>query len=198
MRYFIDTEFFEDGIILDLISIGIVSEDNREMYTLNSGARLMRADGWVKKHILAHLPGISINNAGGVVCDIKNYNVLSGWKPMHEIMLDILNFVGDDKKPVFWADYGAYDWVAFARCFGRLMDLPKGYPMYVKDFQMLLDLCGRPTFPAGLIEPSSEPMVHNALNDAINLKKQFDYINGRFQLGVADREKDYIRREVQL
>jgi len=191
MRYFIDTEFIEDGIILDLISIGIVSEDNREMYALNSGARLMRADSWVKKHVLAHLPGISIDDAGGVVCNIKNYNILNGWKPMHEIMLDILNFVGEDEKPAFWADYGAYDWVAFARCFGRLMDLPRGYPMYVRDLQMLLDLCGNPSFPAGFLDATEAGQVaHNAIDDARDLKKMFDYINDRFQFGVEDKEKE--------
>jgi len=61
MKYFIDTEFIEDGVILDLISLAIVSEDDRELYFCNSGARLMRADTWVKDNVLKHLPGIKIN-----------------------------------------------------------------------------------------------------------------------------------------
>ncbi len=31
MRYFLDTEFYEDGKTIDLISIGIVAEDGREL-----------------------------------------------------------------------------------------------------------------------------------------------------------------------
>ncbi len=32
MRYWYDTEFIEDGKTIDLISIGIVAEDGRELY----------------------------------------------------------------------------------------------------------------------------------------------------------------------
>lgn len=32
MKYFLDTEFHEDGKTIDLISIGIVAEDGREYY----------------------------------------------------------------------------------------------------------------------------------------------------------------------
>lgn len=35
MRYFFDTEFYEDGKTIDLVSIGIVAEDGRELYAVN-------------------------------------------------------------------------------------------------------------------------------------------------------------------
>jgi hypothetical protein len=35
MRYWLDTEFIEDGHTIDLISIGIVAEDGRELYAEN-------------------------------------------------------------------------------------------------------------------------------------------------------------------
>ena len=35
MRYFLDTEFIEDGKTIDLLSIGIVAEDGRELYLQN-------------------------------------------------------------------------------------------------------------------------------------------------------------------
>jgi hypothetical protein len=37
-RYAFDTEFIEDGRTIDLISIGIVCEDGREYYAVNSDA----------------------------------------------------------------------------------------------------------------------------------------------------------------
>ena len=43
MKYFLDTEFIEDGKTIDLISIGIVSEDGRELYCENSDCDLSRA-----------------------------------------------------------------------------------------------------------------------------------------------------------
>jgi len=199
MKYFIDTEFIEDGIILDLVSLAIVSEDGRELYVCNSGARLMRADAWIKNHVLQHLPGITINRERGVVCNDMYCNPLYNWRTMHEIVLEIIRFIGNDEKPEFWADYGAYDWVAFARCFGRLIDLPKNFPVYFKDFQMLLDLCGGQQFRNGfdLRFEKDQAAAHIALDDARNLKKQFDYINGRFQFGVADNETG-IGHEVKL
>ena len=52
-RFFIDTEFVEDGKTIDLISIGIVCEDGREFYAVSTefdGGRAKscseRARGW--------------------------------------------------------------------------------------------------------------------------------------------------------
>jgi len=185
MNYFIDTEFIEDGIILDLLSIGIISEDGKEMYLLNSGARIMRADSWVKNNVLKYLPGITITDKGDIQCDEKYPNPMFGWVSIHGIMLQIIELVNGDNKPVFWADYGAYDWVAFARCFGRLIDLPKEFPMYVKDFQMLLDICGNPNLPQLRNKNNIE---HKAIDDARHLKMQFEYINKRFEITVDDHE----------
>ncbi len=35
VKYFIDSEFVDDGRTIDLISIGIVAEDGRELYFSN-------------------------------------------------------------------------------------------------------------------------------------------------------------------
>jgi len=40
MKYFIDTEFYEDGKTIDLISLGVVAEDGRELYLCNQEAQL--------------------------------------------------------------------------------------------------------------------------------------------------------------
>lgn len=39
----------------------------------------------------------------------------------------------------FYAYYADYDWVAFCWLFGKMMDLPKGFPMYCKDLKQMLD-----------------------------------------------------------
>lgn len=38
MRFWFDTEFFKDGRVIDLISIGVVAEDGREYYAETLGA----------------------------------------------------------------------------------------------------------------------------------------------------------------
>jgi len=40
---------------------------------------------------------------------------------------------------VFYAYYADYDWVVFAQLFGKMKDLPKGFPMYCKDLKQSLD-----------------------------------------------------------
>lgn len=42
-------------------------------------------------------------------------------------------------KPQFYAYYTDYDWVAFCWLFGKMIDLPKGFPMYCIDLKQELD-----------------------------------------------------------
>lgn len=41
--------------------------------------------------------------------------------------------------PTFYAYFADYDWVAFCWLFGKMMDLPKGFPMYTRDLKQMLD-----------------------------------------------------------
>lgn len=42
-------------------------------------------------------------------------------------------------KPEFYAYYADYDWVGFCWLFGRMIDLPIGFPMYCKDLKQVSD-----------------------------------------------------------
>jgi hypothetical protein len=44
-----------------------------------------------------------------------------------------------ENPPEFWADYADYDWVLFCSLFGRMIDLPKGFPMYCRDLKQVAD-----------------------------------------------------------
>jgi hypothetical protein len=41
--------------------------------------------------------------------------------------------------PEFYGYYADYDWVVFCWLFGKMIDLPKGFPMYCKDLKQLYD-----------------------------------------------------------
>ena len=41
--------------------------------------------------------------------------------------------------PQFYGYYADYDWVVFCWLFGKMIDLPKGFPMYCIDLKQLLD-----------------------------------------------------------
>jgi hypothetical protein len=142
MKYFLDTEFIEGGpsFPLILLSVGIVREDGKEFYAVNGDAPLELASDWVKANVLPHL--------GGPKISIKNF------------ALNVLNFVGYGYKPEFWGYYADYDWVVFCQLFGKMIDLPKGWPMYCRDLKQWCDSLGNPKLPE---QKSTE---HNALADA--------------------------------
>jgi hypothetical protein len=126
MRYFLDTEFIEDGRTIDLISIGIVAEDGREFYCLNFDCDHSLASDWVKDNVLGHLPE---KGRGSVARSSEDlFGKYSSYK---RIGLEVMNFCAPDEygDPEFWAYYADYDWVALCQLFGTMMDLPPGFPM---------------------------------------------------------------------
>jgi 3' exoribonuclease, RNase T-like len=149
MKYWFDTEFIEDGRTIDLISIGIVAEDGRKFYC-EFDFDHRRASPWVKENVIPHLKGDT------------TYRKAIAAKLITE-------FCGE--KPEFWAYYGAYDWVALCQLFGTMMDLPKSWPMYVRDVKQLCDQLGNPKLPE---QGKGE---HHALADAEWTKAAWQYLS---------------------
>jgi hypothetical protein len=156
MRYFIDTEFIEDGQTIDLISIGIVAEDGRTYYAISAGCDHSRANDWVKQNVLSRLGSPDDDN--------------HDWRDRDTIRDEVIEFVGTDQHPEFWGYYADYDWVVFCWLFGTMMDLPKHFPMYCCDLKQMLDDLGNPKVP---FKPDDE---HNALSDARWNKRVYDWI----------------------
>ncbi len=138
MKYFIDTEFHEHqkpvkflGITIrkiwtiDLISIGIVREDGTEYYAINGDLdfKYAKKDKWLSDNVLSKLPSRESLD----------------WQPMNQIARDILIFcLADDNSPKFYGYFSDYDWVVFCWIFGRMLDLPKGFPMYCIDLKQMM------------------------------------------------------------
>ncbi len=139
MRFWFDTEFVEDGRTIDLISIGVFSEDRRKYYAELAECELSHASPWVTENVLPHLIGLKT--------------------PRAQIARELVEFMGE--KPEIWAYYADYDWVALCQLFGTMMDLPKGWPMYCRDVKQLCDSLGNPKLP------EQRTMEHNAMFDAI-------------------------------
>ena len=182
MRYWLDTEFIEDGKTIDLISIGMVAEDGRELYAENKECDLSRANEWVKENVLRHLYSHDTENR------IKG-NKFSrdggrgGWLTRAEIAREIRLFCDPETYglPEIWGYYADYDWVAFCQLFGCMIDLPKGFPMYCRDLKQLCDHCGNPELPK---QSSTE---HHALADARWNHEVHNFLKGLTpaQLGMA-------------
>lgn len=189
MKYFLDTEFIEDGKTIDLISIGIVCEDGREYYAINVECDFKKASDWVMENVLYPI-GLdgrgfyaplsqSPNDAYGIsFCDAKVKKQIA-----HEVAVFLecqaetldngktaYSLKKDVEKPEFWAYHADYDWVVFCQLFGTMMDLPTGFPMYCKDIKQLCDSLGSPE----LLKQGNEE--HNALADARWNKQTWEFL----------------------
>jgi hypothetical protein len=143
MRYFLDTEFYEDGRTIDLISIAVVAEDGREFYAVSREAQLHLVSDWVRKNVLPSLPPYDDPT----------------WMSRQDIANRLAVFMGS--QPEVWAYYADYDWVAVCQLFGTRMQLPEGWPKFCRDLKQLSVDLGSPPHPA------DPPVEHNALVDAL-------------------------------
>jgi hypothetical protein len=173
MRVFYDCEFLEDGKTIELISIGMVAEDGRELYLVNRDApwKRIKKDDWLMANVVPHLP-----QPHGDWCnhmpkrwpiDFHNNAV----QDRATIATAVRQFLQTTPDLELWADYGAYDHVVLCQLFGRMIDLPSGVPMFTHDLQHELHRLGGPPMPeqaAGL---------HNALEDARHLRACFEALS---------------------
>lgn len=169
MRYFFDTEFIERGAEypIDLISIGIVAEDGREVYLEREQMDLSNANDWVKENVIPHLEHTK-HGPHSFAC----YNGSCPRALDYEIRELLIDFCDPRKygQPEFWAYYADYDWVVFCQLFGTMMDLPKGWPMYCRDIKQVADMIGNPTLP------KQKDTEHHALADARWNKLAYDFL----------------------
>lgn len=157
MKYFIDTEFIEGfhkplfgkrRHFIDLISIGIVCEDGREYYAISNQYWYYKADNWVKKNVIIPLYLQTVHGDNRNRYDAQNFHYAYGISN-RTIAKEILEFMGCWRDQHFWRTgedvpeiygyYSDYDWVLFCSLFGRMIDLPEGFPMYCRDLKQMLD-----------------------------------------------------------
>ncbi len=180
MRYWMDSEFIEDGKTIDLISIGIVAEDGRELYAQSVEFNPYNASSWVKENIFPYLtlcPYIDTHGDSSIYAQLNEHDLgqyvhemerheikknACSWRTREQIKAEILAFMDIEKygRPELWGYYSAYDHVAFCQLFGTMMDLPEGYPMLTYDLRQWLDWHGM----QDVRQPDDS--AHNALEDA--------------------------------
>lgn len=176
MRYFIDTEFIDDGKTIDLISIGIVSEDGRRFYAQNELCDFGKASEWVRQNVFPGLSGFDIET--NQPHRDKDGDTEGEWYTPEGIAYELRMFCDpmQNGKPEFWGYYSAYDHVALCQLFGTMMDLPEGWPMYTKDLRQWADSLGITAPLDTLILISSE---HHALADADFNLRAWHFLNNQ-------------------
>jgi len=144
-RYFFDCEFIEDGVTVDLVSIGVVDETGREFYAVSTEFDPAKAIPWVRRNVLDKLP-----SPGHPV-----------WRSRAAIRTDLIAFLTEPGEEIeLWAWYSAYDHVALCQLWGAMPDLPRPIPRFTHELRQRWEDAGRPVLPAA---PRDQ---HNALADA--------------------------------
>lgn len=168
MRIYYDCEFLENGRTIAPISIGMVAEDGRELYRvfqIDDTIDVALKNLWLRDNVIAHLP-VDLTGSTGYDWDWDTTH--PDWvnvKSTFDIRMDVERFIHATPEAELWAWYGAYDHVMYAQLFGKMIDLPKGFPMWTNDLRQEAHRLGLgeeeiiPAVPHGTDE-------HNALADA--------------------------------
>lgn len=156
IRYFYDCEFIEDGVTIDLISIGVAAEDGREFYAISTEFDAERAGPWVRRNVLPKLPPHS---------DPR-------WRSRIQIRDELYKFLvpRPGVTPELWAWVAAYDHVALCQLWGSMIELPATLPRYTRELKQHWQEHGSPQLPA---LPAD---AHDALADARHNLVKFEAI----------------------
>lgn len=234
MKFFIDTEFIEDFTkplfgkprhYIDLISIGIVTEDGREYYavsnefdidhvwnkyqlkespytSLNTGTSTMQKEHWLRDNVLKPIywdlcatddpmQAHGLYSMWGKPAGKREFTRLirEYGKSNEQIGKEIVDFVHSSMDFVpgfteqsidFYGYYADYDWVLFCSLYGRMLDLPKGFPMYCRDLKQMFDEAQLSQPPhINLKNDGAYPKqsnAHNALDDARWNKRLYRFL----------------------
>jgi hypothetical protein len=162
MRIFYDTEFLEDGKTIELISIGLIAEDGRQLYLVNRDmpVRRIKKHSWLMANVVPSLP----KGHGDARLHMPKrwlfHYADPAVKRRTRIADEVAAFIQATPDPQLWAWYGAYDHVALCQLWGPMIALPSGVPMFTNDLKQEAVRLGDPQLPE---QPDG---VHNALADA--------------------------------
>jgi len=81
----------------------------------------------------------------------------------------------DTKNVHFYGYYCDYDWVVFCWLFGKMINLPKGFPMFAFDIQQQIE--EYKIDKEQLLKEVPQISCHNALQDARWIKQLYEFLN---------------------
>lgn len=184
-KIYYDTEFIDNGVTIELISIGMVAENDDEYYAINSELMLPRllVEDW---HIENTVPSLPVEIPGpGRIRWVPEHPDWPSVKTRSTIREEVFDFiVKHSPEPPdeveLWAWYGAYDHVVLAQLWGPMNNLPYGkVPMYTNDLKQEVERKGKVLgrrLKYELPKPNNNLVLHNALDDARLLKQRAEWL----------------------
>lgn len=106
--------------------IGAVQSNNTYKFVYKNFKSLLAKYGKSNKCIAAEIKSFTLND--WLAGNGKDFYSLNANKAFYA-----------KRNPVFYGYYADYDWVCFCWLFGKMNDLPEGFPMYCVDLRQALD-----------------------------------------------------------
>lgn len=189
MKVFYDTEFIDDGKTIELISIGMVDEDDNELYLINAEVdlRKLARHNWLRANVVPYLPMRTFESPFVLPNGSTRMLPLVEWDFEHRdgnnvhtrsaIRERVRQFLLGRLKdsPELWAWYGAYDHIALAQLFGPMVALPNGIPMWTNDLRQVVQM-GRVAGVNLDLPARNAADEHHALADARWLRLAHDHL----------------------
>lgn len=159
MRYYHDWEFYEDGKTIHPVSVGIVAEDDRELYLeFDFDWSRVPAGHFLWENVYPHLQYDDAPDHPGIQNQVRRFITQNGTEFDNEL----------------WGYYSSYDHVCLAQLFGRMVDMPEGVPWYTQDIQQLKKMLHNEGWEYEF--PKQSGTAHHALEDARWTKAAYDDI----------------------
>lgn len=140
MKLFLDTEFTGLHQNTDLISIGLISEDNRTFYAESTDFDSVNLEEWIKENVVENLRFNDENNLIKIDSTTKiwtdNYSI-DLKQNIKKIAFELKLWLNQFESVEIWSDCLAYDWVLFCELFGGALD--KNLPNNV--YYIPFDIC---------------------------------------------------------
>jgi hypothetical protein len=192
MKIFHDWEFIDNGETIMPISVGMIADDGRTLYYINSDEGVieeaLRHD-WLRENVMVKLP-ILIGPYDPLVAGYHwtwdpNNPDYAGVASIDKIRSEVLVFIQATPGPELWAWYGAYDHVVLAQLFGPMTKLPAAVPMWTNDLKQEAHRLGNPRMPA----MQSASTEHHALHDAVADMRRYEWLRSH----AADLDQKRIK-----
>lgn len=157
-KVFLDTEFLDDGRLIQPVSLALVTETGAEYYAVFADGGLDRAvrDEWLRINVLPHLPVVLTGRGWAWDTAHPDYPLV---RPRDRIAAEVRALIGEQPEPEVWAWYSPLDAIVLCQLYGPMSELPAEIPMFVKDLMQESDRVGTAL-------PQQPPPVHHALHDA--------------------------------
>lgn len=161
MKIFYDWEFEENGTIIIPISLGMVSEEGKYIYVMNSNYFQPTASDWLKENVLNNMASEVPEGLTVLPWDIAQNKIGSR-------ILEYIDYVGTDDIELV-AYYADYDHVCLAQRFGAMINMPDVIPWITYDLKQWAD-------DLGVKLPKQTTKPHNALNDAFYVRDCYNWL----------------------